>query len=1330
MTNISIGKHPPIEQLVLKIINSKVVVLLAMILMCIGLGSSVMKSKAADTGFSTAYQYYLLDNEGGGGQETDKDKGTTTLINKGVQGILGNGGNKITFTYNDIINGAENPSAARRFARTMATLSAYNYISTQNSGFLSGLVDFGRAVLGWFILLPLGIFMDLVQGLSSFAVKLLAQLNIVTILGNRFMNSSTSSELAKSLNLSQDTFNTWAKILFSLGTIVLLATIIWALRRGADNIDQGALAKAKGRAMGIIFVPAAFILTASILADVQSIVNSSSAQNQSVFAKYIINNEAWAEKYNFNMTTGGAKGIGDGDMDGFVDTDYNPYGSNNSASKIGGAIENATTDNAIFKNSALAFEFGSSSTFNARDYLASIENGENKGNVRTLKNIQSQWNGDDIYKINADDQQRAATTGQVVDRYGKFSKDDAVTAAADDYVKDKKAKSKNGDGSWTKTWEARYIYGAKNTGNIKKYYGAKPSVEQIYNNAGGNSDSQLSYESTFLVLSTRFTPTGGSLMLDGPSYGAAATIANFASQRVEYYQVAMVGTPIVTTLAILRDSLIYVIVGLAGIIAVWQMGIIDMNLKPFRAWIKTAAMGDMEYLMATLVYGLGIVGAYITLNLFPNILIDTGTAVNNAIAGALGTTVDTGNFTVGSYLVVGIPLIVEGGFMLALFTMFVKNTGYVRDKLVEFLILPWAWASLKGAQLEAAAAGDSANLGEKTKEYLNGKNGRRKKMLMDLASGGGNNKLLGNIDKLTGGKASQLGKDMLKVGVRTGAFDMGGIRDGNGTKLQNDLAKVEQLGTNSRINNAQNNLKDALNNVPVGNVDPSKALAVNPDQMVENPADKVKTLEEIREAAQAAGDKATVQTIDNMEPDDVKQFEEYQQKDADLAQQEADIDNKLDDLNKVNRDSLSPEDQQKLDQAKKDLEAQRANIQQQRLANRQQLEKFAQSAGIPSDKLVAKEGAIKELDEVKRQAEAMGDTETVNSINSLTPDEVKQYDKFQAIDADLTTQGQDIDKRLTDINKIDRDSLSPEEQQKLDDAKKALKKQKANIQQQRTANREKFAQFAQNLNNPEAKMARADNARQNLTNDIKNAQAKLQDFKTAKTPASKQSAIQAIQKLQSDGQTLGVDVTQMLGTDAAKLTHDLESTPIDASQMGRFAQADIDGNGTGDVLASRFNSSGFSPASSNTNELPQENHSNTGPSSFIGSDQTQMSTNRRPVVNPVNSETQRSFSGTQPQTGSIPTRTLSKGTQATQPQQTVITHSFDRDYMRKMDSQVAKAIHDNNRKGAEKLMERQRQYLQSLDEKGKFEAKQAEKEIKNKLNWRYHQISRMKNKKF
>ncbi len=65
----------------------------------------------------------------------------------------------------------------------------------------------------------------------------------------------------------------------------------------------------------------------------------------------------------------------------------------------------------------------------------------------------------------------------------------------------------------------RYIYGAKNTGNIKKYYGAKPSVEQIYNNAGGNSDSQLSYESTFLVLSTRFTPTGGSLMLDGPSYG-------------------------------------------------------------------------------------------------------------------------------------------------------------------------------------------------------------------------------------------------------------------------------------------------------------------------------------------------------------------------------------------------------------------------------------------------------------------------------------------------------------------------------------------------------------------------------------------------------------------------------------------------------------------------------------------------------------------------------------------------------------------------------------------------------------------------------------------
>ncbi len=1428
MTNIVTRTHPPIKQRALKVINSRLTVILALILMCIGLGSSTIKSKAADTGFSTAYQYYLLDNEGGGGQETDKDTGTTKLINKAVQGILGNGGNKITFTYNDIINGAENPSAAKKFARTMATLSAYNYVSTQSSGMLSGLIDVGRAILGWFILLPLGLFMDLVQGISSFAVKLLAQLNISTILGNRFMNSGTSSELAKSLNLSQDTFNTWSKILFSMGSVVLLATVIWALRRGADKIDQGAMTKVRGRIMGLIFLPTAFILTASILSDVQDITNSQSGNTQSVFAKYIINNEAWAEKYNFNMQAGGAKGIGDGDMDGFVDTDYNPYGSNNAASKIGGAIENATTDNQIFKNSALAFEFGSSTTFNARDYLASIENGENKGNVRTLKNIQNQWSTDDIYKINSDDQQRAATTGQIVDRYGKFSKDDAVTAAADDYVKDKKAVSKNGDGSWMKTWEARYIYGAKNTGNIKKYYGAKPSVEQIYNNAGGNSDTQLSYESTFLVLSTRFTPTGGSLMLDGPSYGAAASIANFASQRVEYYQVAMVGTPIITTLAILRDSLIYVIVGLAGILAVWQMGIIDMNLKPFRSWIKTAIMGDQEYLLASLVYGLGLVGAYITLNLFPNILVDTGTAINNAIAGALGATVDTGNYTVGSYLVVGIPLIVEGGFMLAFFIMFMKNIGGIRDKLVELLTLPWVWASLKGGQLEATAAGSAAVLGKKAKEYFEGKNNKRKEMLMDLASGGGKNKLLGNIDKFTGGKASQIGKELLKAGVRTGAFDMGGTRDGNGTKLQNDLAKVEQLGTNSRINNAQNNLKEALNNVPTGNVDPSKEFALQPEQMLNNEANSgIKSLDEIKEEALANGDDATAQAINNLSPEDAKRFNDYQQKDADLAAKESEIDNKLAELNKVDPETLSPEERQKLEEAKKDLQTQKANIQQQRinnrrhlarfaqnvgiaadklgihpssiksldeikkeaqalgdistvnninaltpeqaqqyadlaakdadldkqgqevdnklsnleqtdregltpeqqqqldedkeklqnqkadiaqqrLANRRQLKELADNIGIPSSKLIAHQGSIKSLDALKAEAQATGDTGTLNSLNSLTPNEVKRYNGFSAKDAELNKQAQNLNKQIADLDKLDRNTLSPEELQKLDNAKKNLVGQRTNIQQQRSANLENFNKFAENLNNPEAKMARADNARQNLTTDIRTAQAKLQDFKTSKTPATKQTAIKAIQKLQADGQTLGVDVTQMLGTDADQLTHDLESTPIDASQMGRFAQADIDGNGTGDVLANRFGGQG----------------------------------KRSQVINPsFDSINSQHFMGESPddlQGMNIPPRTV-QPVQTTQsfnrsvstnvPKKAIITHSFDRDYMRKMDEQVKQAIKDNNRQGAEKLMERQRQYLKSLDEKGRFEAKQAEQSIKKKLNLRYRQISRMKFKK-
>ena len=71
----------------------------------------------------------------------------------------------------------------------------------------------------------------------------------------------------------------------------------------------------------------------------------------------------------------------DGDMDGFVDTDYNPYGSNNSARQDWGAIE---TPLLTMQSSKLSLSIRIWEQFlrlMPRDYLASIENGENKGNV-------------------------------------------------------------------------------------------------------------------------------------------------------------------------------------------------------------------------------------------------------------------------------------------------------------------------------------------------------------------------------------------------------------------------------------------------------------------------------------------------------------------------------------------------------------------------------------------------------------------------------------------------------------------------------------------------------------------------------------------------------------------------------------------------------------------------------------------------------------------------------------------------------------------------------------------------------------------------------------
>lgn len=736
-----------------KFLSSKLVVFIALLSLSVGAFTVVNRPSADDINFSRVYQYYLLSNSNGqdlakASTETSQNGGDSnsggSSVGKKLVGLLGNGGNQGSFSYNDIIQGADSKPDARKFSEIMATLSGYNYISVQNNG-MSKILDICIHGLVGIPLIILGFFVDILSLFWTGIVNVIAQYNIFNLLGTAFGYSKTGDQMIKAMGMSSEDVKNWISMGLWIFTAVMIFTVVWALRRGGTNVSERDKHKVIGRAIGLIGIPVVISMSCSVLSDITELSDNSNPSEDPVFASWLMDTESWAKRYNFDITVGGiGKGINsyfsnsnsgakgsNGPHGNYVDPNFNPYDNSKPADKIGKELYQQGLDESKtkFPNSTIAMSYLLSQTFDSRDYLDYISSNDINNLVSGFPNSKL-YDFDKSYDSNGTEQKNWPAPSGI-----KKAKDDYYMG---DLKKDPKYKA-----TPIQTWEDRYIFGAKNTGNLAKYYKEQPSLEQVYSSRGGagsNSDDRLTDESTFLALNTSFDTEGGDFSIDGPTYGAYATISKFDSNRYAYYKYSMVGNPLFTIPAMTVNGLLSLLVGLAVISALWSVGIIDMNLRPLRSWIKSISFGDIEYAEATMVYALGIAATALTVTLVPSVLVNVFTAIANMLGSLL--TGNPANANSGGTTVVASEMIGTSywvGFAFAVFGLvaYYYNWNGFRDKLVNLLLIPWDWAKGKGTELEAAAGRETNSAlsrgRQATKDQLQRKRDLKNNLLEDLS---------------------------------------------------------------------------------------------------------------------------------------------------------------------------------------------------------------------------------------------------------------------------------------------------------------------------------------------------------------------------------------------------------------------------------------------------------------------------------------------------------------------------------------------------------------------------------------------------------------------
>lgn len=1076
-----------------KFLSSKLIVLIALVGLSIGAFTTISQPKADDVSFSQIYQYYLLADKHGTenfAKASTSESGSEAKSGK-LAGILGNGGNQGTFNYSDIINGAppKSRNEAKKFSHIMGTLAGYNYISVQSNGVNKIIFLLGRFVVGLFLLV-VGVMTDLLSLFWNLIVNVIAEYNIFNLLGSAFGASKAGDQMAKALGMNADDIKDWISFGITVFTAVILYTLVRMLRHGGTNIDEADRRKFIGRIVGLLGIPVVVTMVCMILSDVTQLAPNTNPSKNPVYASWMMDVQDWAEKHNFNISIGN---IGDIDSSGksYVDASYNPYGPNKKANKIGQALyasSGIAQNDSKWPNTAMAISYMLSETFDARDYLGYIDD-HDIGDYVKQNQFSGEAKGSKLYDFD-----NAYT--DFGNAKANWSAPAGISKAKNDYGKpDDKDKA----ASANKTWEDRFIFGAKNTGDLASYYKQQPSAEQVYSTAGsGSNNNNLTYESMFLVLSTDFSDRGGEFSLDGPTYGAYATISKFDSNRYAYYRYSMVGNPIFTIPAMATNGMLSALVGLAAISALWSVGIVNMNLKPLRAWMKSISFGDIEYSEATLIYGLGIGATALTITLVPNALVDLFTGISDMIGSLLSGNNNAGTQTVLSSEMLGTSYWASFAFALAGLVMF-RNSKSFRDKLIELLTIPWEWASAKGQALE-----DSVNDGmvaqgrQETRNALKDRRHKKNSLLEDISM---NRTSFGKgLNQLTNGAAGDLSDKLLTNRAKTGDYNIGTRPDGLHSNRELTMDEIKRRGDLRRMGNAIGDLTadteapDALANQFDDHATPDDGLAedqlVNPDGTMnaDNPYISPETAAAMSGVNAMADDLANrdqkLQDLTNagaqgLTPEEAKQLnQDHELEDKVLGKDGAkdyqDLQHKL-----ARGEQLTPEEQKRLDKYNKELSD--AGVTPDKLQDMADLEQKASPLLSPEqttelNELQTKAGQIlgdkdlhryQDLESKKLSGEPLDNKEQQElssytkklKNNGMKPSELRRYENLQSrgqtgvsphengVYSSLMKKGTDApnmdNRKMKDFARLSKkaanNTITPAEKTKLSEYKSALK---------------------------------------------------------------------------------------------------------------------------------------------------------------------------------------------------------------------------------------------------------------------------------------------------
>lgn len=648
--------------------------------------------------FSTCYQYYMLDNR--------RDSTRLQAGNQKIANIapLGSGGISGTFSYNDIVNSAPNErdeSVATKFVSMMATYSTFKYFSNKVQGFESWGGYVGRFLL-MLLLLPLSVLMDFVTMLVPAMIKALSTFNIIPFLGSMLTNFTFKSGMFDALGLSKAQVTAFFNAFLAVAISFIIISLVMALRHGSQHIDQRHLRKFETRILTLIVLPLVIGAGATLMQNVGDLVSKIPALD-ATFARYLVDDRSWAYNYNF-APIGNSNGKSDikGNSGSFVDLSFDPYDPNG-RDRIAQINQNSSLagKGSIFPNSALLLAYGMSQSFSATDYINFEGSAQSTHLLGQSPDTRSTFGSYYLDALQFSPQQLLDTHHAYLpsthQQTNKKDQEGSYTAAIDDYD----AGHHQLNTSNVNTWRDRFIYGAKNSGDLDKYYGETPSQEMIKNQVGGTSAATVpSDQSMFLILSTIFEENGGRYYINAPARGIKQVQGQFDSNRSEYYVVSMIGNPFFTIIGMLTQPLLTLVALLALILAILSVGLLDMNIKPFAAIFKAMVAGDIEYLAAFIFYTLGIVGTTVMFIIMPSIFVMLMTVVSRFVVQAIPRVANMVPQSAQQSLAFnGTPLIIQGFIALLVGVLWFRSRKF-RDKLNELYCMPWNWAQAAARRVE------------------------------------------------------------------------------------------------------------------------------------------------------------------------------------------------------------------------------------------------------------------------------------------------------------------------------------------------------------------------------------------------------------------------------------------------------------------------------------------------------------------------------------------------------------------------------------------------------------------------------------------------------